>query len=166
MQVEKEEVDKLKEEAEYLNENNIRKLPRNKGSGDEEESETPDDSNSDASTDWEGSDDPDYGSKSKKPVVVKIKKEPRGSSSRNRKRPSFFQEFENEENNLDKILDDFEQEQAADSEKPKPAKKVVKNPGSRPRRKRRQEEPEEKDEEPVELETSRSGRVRKKPKFR
>ena len=66
--------------------------------------------NSDASTDWEGSDDPDYGSK-KKPVVVKIKKEPRGSSSRNRKRPSFFQEFENEENNLDKILDDFEQEQ-------------------------------------------------------
>ena len=90
VQVEKEEVDKLKEEAEYLNENNIRKLPRNKGS-DEEESETPDDSNSDASTDWEGSDDPDYGSKSKKPVVVKIKKEPRGSSSRNRKRPSFFQ---------------------------------------------------------------------------
>ena len=87
LQVEKEEVDKLKEEAEHLNENNIRKLPKNKGS---EESETPDDSNSDASTDWEGSDDPDYGSKGK-PVVVKIKKEPRGSSSRNRKRPSFFQ---------------------------------------------------------------------------
>ena len=45
----------------------------------------------------------------------------------------------------------------------------MKNPGSRPRRPRKpvvKEEDEENEQEPVELETSRSGRVRKKPKFR
>ena len=59
-----------------------------------------------------------------------------------------------------------EQEQAEDSKKPK-AKKAVKNPGSRPRRARKtQQVVKEEEEEEIELETSRSGRVRKKPKFR
>ena len=42
--VEKEEVEKLKEEAEHMNENNIRKLPRSKDSEDNA-SESPEDSN-------------------------------------------------------------------------------------------------------------------------
>ena len=78
-------------------------------------------------------------------------------SGRKRKRPSFFQEFENEESNLDKILDDFEQEQLEESKYPKP-KRAVKNPGSRPRQRRRiQEDDYEDDDDEVELETTRSG---------
>ena len=78
-------------------------------------------------------------------------------SGRKRKRPSFFQEFENEESNLDKILDDFEQEQLEESKFPKP-KRAVKNPGSRPRQRRRiQEDDYDDDDDEVELETTRSG---------
>ena len=36
-------------------------------------------------------------------------------SGRQRKRPSFFQEFESQENNLDSILAEFEQNQVAQS---------------------------------------------------
>jgi hypothetical protein len=80
-------------------------------------------------------------------------------SGRKRKRPSFFQEFENEESNLDKILDDFEQEQLEESKTPKP-KKVVKNPGSRPRQRRPANDDEDDDDDvpySIELETTRSG---------
>ena len=92
-------------------------------------------------------------------------------SARKRKRPSFFQEFENEENNLDKILDDFELEQIEEAKKPKSERKAVTpRPGGTVRRKRRKQveimEDEAEEEEPVELEKSRSGRVRKKPKFK
>ncbi len=48
-----------------------------------------------------------------------------------------LQEFENEEQNLDKILDEFEQEQINEAQNPKPkVVKPTKNPGSRPRRRR------------------------------
>ena len=169
-EVSKEEVEKLKEEAEYLNEHNIRKLPRRKGEG-----ESTSTSSSEASgdeTDWTGSDDPDFDeskvSEGKKPIMLKIKKDGEDKPARTRKRPSFFQEFENEENNLDKILDDFEQEQIEESKNPKEKRErpKPKNPGSRPRRKKEDEEVTIEDDGPVELETSRSGRVRKKPKFR
>ena len=101
-------------------------------------------------------------------------------SGRQRKRPSFFQEFESQENNLDSILAEFEQNQvrqpstvslqfslnilsqAAEFGKlrqPKPQKP----PGERKPRKRRAQvaavEPIE--EIPVEVETLRSGRKRK-----
>ena len=54
--------------------------------------------------------DPSF-KKGKKPITLKIKREASTRESRSRKRPSFFQEYENEEDNLDKILDEFEQEQ-------------------------------------------------------
>ena len=59
---------------------------------------------------------------------------------------------------MDKILDDFEQEQLEESKNPRP-KKVVKKPGSRPRQ-RKQVVHEDDDEEayPIELETTRSGK--------
>ena len=89
-------------------------------------------------------------------------------SARQRKRPSFFQEFEDEENNLDKILEDYELEQIEEAKKPKEEKPKPKpkDPNAPPRRRRRKRtpEPEEMPEE-VELETSRSGRIRKKTKF-
>ena len=106
-------------------------------------------------------------------------------SGRQRKRPSFFQEFESQENNLDSILAEFEQNQVDSSahcsqlgqfnilfstfssqaaefgklRQPKPQKP----PGERKPRKRRAQvaavEPVE--EIPVEVETLRSGRKRK-----
>jgi hypothetical protein len=149
-----------------------RKMPREKMSGSE-----------DSDTD----EDPSFSKqKKKKPVKIKIKKElgsdyeddildedfdPTQTISarkgpRQRKRPSFFQEYENEENNLDKILDDFELQQIEESKHPR-EKPVPKPPGSTQRRyRRRKRTPSpEIEHEPVELETSRSGRVRKKPKF-
>merc|ERR1719232_1686986 len=88
-------------------------------------------------------------------------------TSRMRKRPSFFQDYENEENNLDKILDEFEQEQIHEARKPR-VKREPKTPaagsasGGRSARKRKAPSPAMFDEDKeVELETSRSGRVRK-----
>lgn len=89
-------------------------------------------------------------------------------SARQRKRPSFFQEFEEEETNLDKILEDYELEQIELSKKPKEEKPKPKprDPNAPPRRRRRKRTPEpEAMPEEVELETSRSGRIRKKTKF-
>ena len=79
--------------------------------------------------------------------MLKIKKEgeegddPQGieREQRERKRPSFFQEFENEENNLDKILDEFEQEQMEEAKKPKPEKKE-RPPGYVPKKRKRRED--------------------------
>lgn len=89
-------------------------------------------------------------------------------SARQRKRPSFFQEFEDEENNLDKILEDYELEQIEEAKKPREEKPKPKprdpNAPPRKRRQKRAPEPEEMPEE-VELETSRSGRIRKKTRF-
>lgn len=145
------DLEKYKVEAERMNAANVRKLPKVTESGDE---------------DWSENDDPSFNEANRKPIMLKIKKEneraaAESRSGRKRKRPSFFQEFENEESNLDKILDDFEQEQLEESKFPKP-KRAVKNPGSRPRQRRRiQEDEYDDDEEEVELETTRSGRVRK-----
>merc|ERR1712110_457429 len=92
---------------------------------------------------------------------------PERKSGRKQKRPSFFQEFEEEEDNLDKILDDFELEQIEEAKNPdaKPKPKP-KNPDAPKRpRKRKEPSPGREDDEEIELETSRSGRVRKKTKF-
>merc|ERR1711981_34255 len=74
---------------------------------------------------------------------------------------------EEEEDNLDKILDDFELEQIEEAKNPdaKPKPKP-KNPDAPKRpRKRKEPSPGREDDEEIELETSRSGRVRKKTKF-
>lgn len=148
--VEGEPLEKLKEEAEKLNFEGIRKLPK-EGSGND---------SSGSDSDFGSDEDPSFDEK--KPHQIKIKREASERSSRARKRPSFFQEYENEEDNLDKILDEFEQEQILEQRTPRAPKpkKEVKNPGSRPR-KRKTVEPTYKDDDEIEMETSRSGRVRK-----
>lgn len=169
-EVGEEEKEKLQDEAEEMNACGQRKLETTVGSS-ESESST---SDSDIDTDPEFEEE---GEGEKKPIMLKIKREDgteeevpapkKPRSSRERKRPSFFQEFENEENNLDKILDDFELEQIEESKQPKPEKKAGNPTGAgRPRGKRRKRTPSpEAPQEPIELEKSRSGRVRKKPKF-
>ena len=88
---------------------------------------------------------------------MKIKREDVQRSGRQRKRPSFFQDFENEENNLDKILDEFEQQQLEESQNPKPKLEKKTPKSSRPRRKRELIHDDEEEEHPIELETTRSG---------
>merc|ERR1711981_1388422 len=157
-EVEKEKIEQLKEEAEHLNSKNIKKLPKVK-----------DGSGTDEMTDYSEEEDPSFDETNlKKPITEKVARQmPERKSGRKQKRPSFFQEFEEEEDNLDKILDDFELEQIEEARnpdaKPKPKPKP-KNPGSRPR-KRKEQSPGLEDDAEVELETSRSGRVRKKTKF-
>lgn len=145
--VEGEPLEKLKEEAEKLNFEGVRKLPKADGSG----------SDGSGSDSWSEDEDPSF---SEKP---KIKREASERSSRARKRPSFFQEYENEEDNLDKILDEFEQEQILEQRTPRAPKpkKEVKNPGSRPRKRKTVEPTYKEDDNEIEMETSRSGRVRK-----
>ena len=157
-EVEKEKIEQLKEEAEHLNSKNIKKLPKIKeGTG------------SDEMTDYSEEEDPSFDETNlKKPITERVARQmPERKSGRKQKRPSFFQEFEEEEDNLDKILDDFELEQIEEAKnpdaKPKPKPKP-KNPGSRPR-KRKEPSPGLEDDAEIELETSRSGRVRKKTKF-
>lgn len=159
--VDDKEREKLQDEAELMNARGQRKLPK-----DREES-----SDDETTTDEE---DPPFDEANIKPIMLKIKREDgeeeevvegEKRSTRKRKRPSFFQEFENEENNLDKILDEFEQEQIEESKKPKAEKKVrTPRPGGPRKRRARTPSPDE-PQEPVELERSRSGRMRKKPKF-
>jgi hypothetical protein len=96
--------------------------------------------------------------------MLKIKREQEERNTRQRKRPSFFQDYENEENNLDKMLDEFEQEQILEARTPREprVKREPKNPGSRPRKRKVPEENrDQEDDKEIELETSRSGRVRK-----
>ncbi|CAB4055426.1 unnamed protein product [Lepeophtheirus salmonis] len=150
----------LQDEAEEMNATGVKKLPAEKPSStDSDVTDTTEDSDFEESV-------------SKKPIMLKIKREygeaeaPRQRSGRQRKRPSFFQEFENEENNLDRILDDFELQQIQESCKPKEKKEKAPTRSPRQRRAKKREailinEPEE----PIELETSRSGRIRKKIKF-
>jgi hypothetical protein len=56
----------------------------------------------------------------KKPVLTRINRDEVHRTGRERKRPSFFQDFENEEQNLDKILDEFEQQQMEEASNPRP----------------------------------------------
>ena len=151
--VEGEKLDKLKEEADKLNFEGVKKLPKKEQSGGSSDSE-----------EWSEDEDPSFDETNvKKPIMLKIKREKEERNTRQRKRPSFFQDYENEENNLDKILDEFEQEQILEARaprEPKP-KREPKATGTRPR-KRRAPSPTMMDEEKeIELETSRSGRVRK-----
>ena len=140
-------------EADRLNVEGIKKLPKEgiaSGSSD--------------SDSWSEDEDPSFDETNvKKPIMLRIKREAADRSSRQRKRPSFFQDYENEENNLDKILDDFEQEQIEELKKPRePKPKRDPTKASKPR-KRKAPDPTllEEEEKEVELETSRSGRVRK-----
>merc|ERR1711981_1329544 len=157
-QVEAEKIEQLKEEAEHLNSKNVKKLPKVKeGSG------------SDEMTDYSEEEDPSFDETTlKKPITERVERSmPERKSGRKQKRPSFFQEFEEEEDNLDKILDDFELEQIEEAKNPdaKPKPKP-KNPDAPKRpRKRKEPSPGQDDDEEIELETSRSGRVRKKTKF-
>merc|ERR1712154_528705 len=101
-EVEKEKIEQLKEEAEHLNSKNVKKLPKVKdGSGSED------------MTDYSEEEDPTFDETNlKKPITERLERQlPERKSGRKQKRPSFFQEFEEEEDNLDKILDDFELEQ-------------------------------------------------------
>ena len=151
-------IEQLKEEAEHLNSKNVKKLPKVKeGSG------------SDEMTDYSEEEDPSFDETNlKKPITERVERSmPERKSGRKQKRPSFFQEFEEEEDNLDKILDDFELEQIEEAKNPdaKPKPKP-KNPDAPKRpRKRKEPSPGREDDEEIELETSRSGRVRKKTKF-
>jgi hypothetical protein len=155
--VEGEALEKLKNEAEKLNFDGIRKLPK------EAVSESGSDSGSDA---WSEEEDPSFDETNvKKPIMLKIKREAgeERTPGRSRKRPSFFQDYENNENNLDKILDDFELEQIEEAKKPREpkAKKEPKAPGSKPRKRKDPVPLIEEEDKDCELETSRSGRVRK-----
>merc|ERR1719266_2275154 len=151
-------IEQLKEEAEHLNSKNVKKLPKVKeGSG------------SDEMTDYSEEEDPSFDETNlKKPITERVERSmPERKSGRKQKGPSFFQEFEEEEDNLDKILDDFELEQIEEAKNPdaKPKPKP-KNPDAPKRpRKRKEPSPGREDDEEIELETSRSGRVRKKTKF-
>ena len=151
--VEGDDLDKLKEEAEKLNFEGVKKLPKKEVSGSSSNSE-----------EWSEDEDPSFDETNvKKPIMLKIKREKEERNTRQRKRPSFFQDYENEENNLDKILDEFEQEQILEARAPRDPKpkREPKATGTRPR-KRRAPSPTMMDEEKeIELETSRSGRVRK-----
>lgn len=156
-QVSEEDREKYQDEADEMNATGQRKLPKEREYN--------------SSEGWT-SEDPDYEEvdENVKPIMLKIKKEGEEGdeahrSQRQRKRPSFFQEFENEENNLDKILDEFEQEQMEEAKKPR-EKKVVERPADYvPKKRRRRERTPEEEDEPVELEQTRSGRVRKKRKI-
>merc|ERR1712020_199560 len=113
-----EKIEQLKEEAEHLNSKNIKKLPKVK-----------DGSGSDEMTDYSEEEDPSFDETNlKKPITERVERSmPERKSGRKQKRPSFFQEFEEEEDNLDKILDDFELEQIEEAKnpdaKPKPKPK-------------------------------------------
>ena len=161
--VEGEALDKLKEEAEKLNFDGVRKLPGFEGSS-KSRSRRDRSSGSDASESWSEDDDPTFDETNvKKPVMLKIKREQEERNTRQRKRPSFFQDYENEENNLDKMLDEFEQEQILEARTPREprVKREPKNPGSRPRKRKVEENRDQNEDKEIELETSRSGRVRK-----
>ena len=132
-------------------------MPKTGGSGS--------DSDMGGADSWSEDDDPSFDEKNRKPIKAKIKREASERSTRQRKRPSFFQEYENEEDNLDKILDEFEQEQIQEARKPREAKpKKEKAPagGGRTRKRKAATPPPVFDEDKeIEFETSRSGRVRK-----
>lgn len=179
--IDADEKDELQKEAEEMNELGIRKLPRDDDHG----GPNPEKDTTDEDSDFEEG----YRKKAK-PIMLKIKKEKgeggeeakddnEGSdesdwepeaelsvgqresrSGRQRKRPSFFQEFESQENNLDHILQEFEETQAKEFGKPRQPK-PEKPPSERKPRKRKPKVQEVEIEEQVETEVLRSGRKRK-----
>ena len=183
--IEADEKDELQKEAEEMNELGIRKLPRD----DDGRSPDPDRNTTDDDSDFEegyrkknkpimlkikkeagegaeggggedeaGSDESDWEPEAELSVGQRESR-----SGRQRKRPSFFQEFESQENNLDHILQEFEETQAKEFGKPR-LPKVEKPPGEkRPRKPRKpRAETEVMADEDVEVETEvlRSGRKR------
>merc|ERR1712032_780491 len=103
----------------------------------------------------EGSDESDW-----EPEAELSVSQRESRSGRQRKRPSFFQEFESQENNLDHILQEFEETQAKEFGKPRQPK-PEKPPSERKPRKRKPKVQEVEIEEQVETEVLRSGRKRK-----
>ena len=132
-QIDADEKDELQKEAEEMNELGIRKLPR------DDDAPDPDKDTTDEDSDFEegyrrkqkpkvrvkreaGEEGPDeVGGQSGGEGTSESDWEPEADimpkerdttrSGRQRKRPSFFQEFESQENNLDTILQEFEQTQ-------------------------------------------------------
>ena len=179
--IDADEKDELQKEAEEMNELGIRKLPRDDDHG----GPNPEKDTTDEDSDFEEG----YRKKAK-PIMMKIKKEKgeggddgkdddggsdesdwepeaelsvsqrESRSGRQRKRPSFFQEFESQENNLDHILQEFEETQAKEFGKPRQPK-PEKPPSERKPRKRKPKVQEVEIEEQVETEVLRSGRKRK-----
>lgn len=184
-QIDADEKDELQKEAEEMNELGIRKLPR------DDDAPDPDKDTTDEDSDFEegyrrkqkpkvrvkreaGEDGPDEvgGGLSGGEGTSESDWEPEADimpkerdttrSGRQRKRPSFFQEFESQENNLDTILQEFEQTQAAEFGKPRLPKPPPKPASERkPRKKRAQVSAVEPEPVAVEVETLRSGRTRK-----
>jgi hypothetical protein len=162
-EITEDETRQLKEEADDLNANNIRKLPEDKqGTGLSEESENSEE------------EDPSFDETNLKKVVTK-QLPPVRRSGRTRKNPAFFQEVAEKEEKFDELLDYNEEKQIKESldengnprKRPKPIKKEDPDAGpssSTRRRYRKKIEPKEEKQE-VELETTRSGRVRKKARF-
>jgi len=181
--VDADEKDELQKEAEEMNELGIRKLPRDDDDDDEPDFEK--------DTTDEDSDFEEGYRRKQKPIMLKIKKEkgqgdddedsdesdwePEAEikpptreptrSGRQRKRPSFFQEFESQENNLDSILEQFEKQQAEEFGKPKLPKVEKPESEKKPRKPRKRKEPDAAAEAQKmieqEVEVLRSGRKRK-----
>lgn len=184
--IDADEKDELQKEAEEMNELGIRKLPRDDDGPDPEKDTTDEDSDfeegyrkkskpimlkikkekkkekkekleKDAGA-IDGSDESDW-----EPVAEVLPPEREQTrSGRQRKRPSFFQEFESQENNLDSILQEFEETQAKEFGKPRVPKPAPKPATERKPRKRKPKSPQlQSEDQPVEVETLRSGRKRK-----
>lgn len=182
--IEADEKDELQKEAEEMNELGIRKLPRDDDGPDPEKDTTDEDSDfeegyrkkskpimlkikkekKDKKVDKDsgavdGSDESDW-----EPVAEIMPPEREQTrSGRQRKRPSFFQEFESQENNLDSILQEFEETQAKEFGKPRQPKPTTSKPATerKPRKRKVKPEPVVTEDQSVEVETLRSGRKRK-----
>lgn len=162
-----EETTLLKDEADELNRNNVKKLPETKeGSDEDDESENSEE------------EDPSIDETNLKKAFTK-EIAPVRRSGRSRKNPTFFQEVAEKEDKLDEMLDHYEEKQIQESinESNEGKRKTKTTPkadaseagpssSSGPTRKYKKKVPSPlKDKRPVELETSRSGRVRKKARF-
>ena len=174
--IESDEKDELQKEAEEMNELGIRKLPRDDDGVDPERDTTDDDSDFEegyrkkakrikikqekmegGKDDVEDSEESDW-----EPEADINIKQRESRSGRQRKRPSFFQEFESQENNLDNILQEFEETQAKEFGKPRLPKPEKPPTEKKPRKPRKPKEPVvDLEEEKLETEVLRSGRKRK-----
>ena len=196
-QIDADEKDELQKEAEEMNELGIRKLPRDDDVPDPEKDTTDEDSDfeegyrrkqkvkvkkerKEGDEDGDGFGDMTSESDWEPEADITPAAREKSRSGRQRKRPSFFQEFESQENNLDNILAEFEQTQvitktdhlqrnktflfqAAEFGKPRKPKPPPKPESERKPRKRRSQPSaiESIEDVPVEVETLRSGRKRK-----
>ena len=127
-QIDADEKDELQKEAEEMNELGIRKLPRDDDVPDPEKDTTDEDSDfeegyrrkqkvkvkkerKEGDEDGDGFGDMTSESDWEPEADITPAAREKSRSGRQRKRPSFFQEFESQENNLDNILAEFEQTQ-------------------------------------------------------